>query len=112
MSKLLNPDFTKSFGNVHFTLYDKFDICLPIEHWRFMCEKRWFSDYPDREAVEAEFGLYGARRAKSSEEAQRCVMDCVTDIEKIIMPSSSAVVTDDDVAYELLLELYRQEKGD
>ena len=84
MSELINPDYSKSIGNVCFKLYNKFNICLPIKDWQFLCENRWFSNTPDREVVEAEFGLYDARKADNSEEVLQCIKNCIADLKDIM----------------------------
>lgn len=81
-------DYNKNIGNVYFRLYDKFDIFLPIKDWDFLCKKRWFSDNPDTEIAEAEFGLYGARNAEDNNQAVECVKRCVTDLRDIMDPDT------------------------
>ena len=84
MSELINPDYTKSLGNVCFRLYDKFDICLPIKDWAFMCERRWFSDMPKLSTVEAEFGVCGAHDAQNNEEANAIVQKAVNAYKRMM----------------------------
>lgn len=84
MKELLKLDFSKSLGNVCFRVYDKFDIILPLKDWRFLCNKRWFTNSPEKAIAEAEFGLYGARKAQTQESAQKCVENCVKDLKDIM----------------------------
>ena len=84
MSDTITPDFTAKIGYAFFTLYDKFSIFLPISDWVFMCERRWFSDEPERADVEAEFGVCGARSAKSNEEANEIVQNTVYSYKRMM----------------------------
>lgn len=83
-NKLL--EFTMDVINdiVSFKVYDKFDITISMKDWKFMCQKRWFTNRPYKDEVEAEFGLYGARNAKTSEEAFQCVKECIEDLKSVI----------------------------
>ncbi len=58
---------------VSFKLYDKFDITIPLKDWKFMCQKRWFTNKPTQHEVEVEFGVCGARGASNNEEANKIV---------------------------------------
>lgn len=73
MTRLL--DFTVNSGKktVTFTLYNRFDITIPIEEWEFMCQKRWFSDTPTQHEAEVEFGVCGAEDASDNDEANEIV---------------------------------------
>lgn len=84
MTTTITPNFTKEPGYAYFQLYDKFTIKLPIEDWVFMCNKRWFSDTPKTEDVEAEFGICGAREAKNDEEANTIVQKTVNAYKRIM----------------------------
>ena len=84
MDKSIVVDYTKSVGNVCFRLYDRFDICLPVKDWIFMCDNRWFSREPYTADVEAEFGVCGAREAKSNKEANEIVQKTVNTYKRIM----------------------------
>ena len=73
----IRPDFCRELGYVNFTLYDRFAIKLSIKDWSFMCERRWFSDEPARDDVEAEFGACGAREATDNIEANQIVQNTI-----------------------------------
>lgn len=63
--------------NVSFNLYDKFDIIIPTGEWEYMCHNRWFTEDPEQEVVEAEFGICGARKASTAEEATKIVLNTI-----------------------------------
>ena len=69
MDKLLDYSVDTDSETVSFRLYDKFDISVPAKDWGFLCQKRWFTDKPSQEEVEAEFGVCGARGALDNDEA-------------------------------------------
>ena len=77
MNRIIKPDFRKEPGYVHFVIYGKFDISLSISDWRFMCDRRWFSNNPKLADVEAEFGICGAREARNNAEANEIVQKSV-----------------------------------
>lgn len=79
-------DFTINADNetVSFVLYNKFNIIVSIEDWHFLCENRWFSKEPYKDEVEAEFGLYGARNAETSEDVLKCIKSCVEDLKDVM----------------------------
>lgn len=80
----INADYTKVIGSVYFELYDTFSIVIPINDWVFMCDKRWFSDEPQRADVEAEFGACGAREARTNEEANEIVRKTIAAYKRIM----------------------------
>jgi hypothetical protein len=84
MSELLKPDFASEPEHVRFKLYNRFLITMPIKDWVFMCKNRWFSDEPEIADVEAEFGVCGARQAKSDEEANEIVRNTVKTYRRIM----------------------------
>jgi len=89
---VIKPDYSKEVGSVYFELYGKFAIVIPIDDWAFMCEKRWFSDEPKVEDVEAEFGVCGAREALSSEEANNIVRKTIAAYKRMMQANGE----DDD----------------
>ncbi len=86
MRERIEPDYTDKAEEVFFTLYDDINVHMALMDWQFLCEKRWFSDKPFRDEVEAEFGLYGARAENTSGGVMRCIDNCVADLRNIIEP--------------------------
>ena len=84
MMSTIKPDFDKKTEYVHFELYGKFLIVLPVDDWEFMCKYRWFSEEPKTADVEAEFGVCGARNAVSDDEANEIVQKTVNAYKRMM----------------------------
>ena len=77
-----------------FTLYNnKFTITIPKEDWNFMCKERWFTDNPEQDLLDAEFGIYGARDAQNNEEAIIIVKNTIKALREIMYPESNSTIT-------------------
>ena len=84
MDKLLDFTMDTSSETVSFTLYDRFNIIIPVKEWEFMCQKRWFSDTPTQQEVEVEFGVCGARDASDNDEANEIVKKTIEALHDFI----------------------------